>query len=194
MALRGNRPPRELTTEREGQAWLLRQKGYTLEQIGEQLGINFGNVGKLLNKLNDKYLRENLNQVERIKVEQTRILWWIGAEAMRAWEASKLPLSRVTEGEDGQTVRTAISREGNISYLREAREAMADIRSIWGCDVAPAQQDATQGIAQLIRDIEERGIAVEVRTTEPRSTDPGGLSPGAGTGADEVPEQPGPVQ
>lgn len=195
MALRGNRPPKEKTLERQRVAWRLRQKGWTQEAIAEQLGIDVGNVCRMLNRLNDEYLRENLQHVERVKVDQTRILYHIAHEALLEWERSKEPQNRVITQGDGTEILQAISRTGNVQYLHAARAAFADIRSIWGCDVAPAQQDATQGIAQLIRDIETRGLAVEVRKApEVGGADPGGLPPGAGAGAPEVQGGPGEVQ
>ena len=190
-------------------AWSLRQKGYTQEQIAEQLKIDQGNVSRLLNKLNDRYLKDNLDKVERVKVEQTRILWLMVAEAMRAWEKSKEPQGRVRQikrdddGDDGsggggsQIISESLEREGNPVYLHTARAAMADIRSIWGADVAPAQQDAALGIAQLIADLEQRGAkfdASENRAAEQDSADPGGLRPGPATRSPEVQGESGAVQ
>ena len=196
---RGNRPQKEATTQRETTAWLLRQKGYTQEQIAEQLGIDQGNVSRLLNKLNDRYLKDNLDKVERVKVEQTRILNWMVAEALRAWEKSKEPQGRVREvqgggGGESQTVSESIERGGNPVYLHTARAAMADIRSLWGADVAPAQQDAAMGIAQLIADLERRGAEYEAHRPTPEvPADPGGLHPGTEPGTPEVQDGPGTV-
>lgn len=155
--------------EREAKMWRLRQRGYTLEEIGDEFGVDKSLVCRILAKLTDRTLKQTVGRVERVKVEQSQILWQTISEAMRAWESSKEPLHRVREGEDGQRVTEVVKREGNTQYLHTAMKALADIRSIWGLDVAPALQEPALGIAQLVADLQRRGLEFEAREAELRA-------------------------
>lgn len=173
----------------------MRSRGYTLEEIADELGIATGNVSRLLSKLNDRALKANVSKVARTKVEQTQILWHSVSQAMRAWEASKEPLQRVRQLDDGSTVTEVVRREGNPTYLHTVFKALADIRSIWGLDVAPATVDPIQGIAQLAADLQRRGVEYETREAAAGNAgDTSGVPAGPGGGTEQMPTEPGPVQ
>lgn len=176
-------------TERETLAWEMRSRGHTLEEIAKVLECSITNVHLILKALNERALERNAGNRESQKVEQTQILWHTLSQAMRAWEASKEPLHRVTQDADGNTQTTVIRREGNTTYLNAVFKALADIRSLWGLDIAPQVLEPIQGIAQLAEDMKRRADAIiNAREAEkPASDDPGSVPPGAGSGTGGVP-------
>lgn len=164
-----NRPPEELTQNREERAWLLRQQFWTEERIARDLGVTQQAVSKMLKRVRVRLAKEFKDRAEEIKAEQTTQLSHIADEAMQAWHKSRenAEMTRTITREVGEkksSTRSPFDREddpvggepvtvtettfeskgqsGNASHLREAREALGDIRKIWGLD-APAKVAAT---------------------------------------------------
>jgi hypothetical protein len=113
---------------------------------------------------------------------------------LQAWKKSKEPGRRARTSGDGTEVFDTAEREGNIAYLHAADKYMQAIRSIWGADVAPATNEESMGIAQLIESLEARGATFDVRLTTKGPADPGGVHPGPDSGTPEVQGGPGQVQ
>jgi hypothetical protein len=84
-------------------------------------------------------------KVKRMKVSQTAALRKLYCDARAAWEESKKPQKSLTtkhgpSGDNGEPgkVKESLSalrdQDGDPRYLEQARQALADIRKIWGVD------------------------------------------------------------
>lgn len=109
--------PKEVSLERELQVWSLRQQMWTQSRIAAYLGISQPAVTKILKRLCERYIKENLDELEQVKSEQILQLDNIAFEAMQAWELSK---------QHGQT--------GDPRYLIAVMKAQEDIRKIVGIE------------------------------------------------------------
>src|SRR5438270_8759700 len=152
--------------ERESKVWARTQAGYTQDQIATELGIEQGNVSRILERIQSRVLMQLTGSVESHKIQQTARLEWIYAESMRAWEQSKTPRKRAIRrtgggdgGEDGEALETreAVDRDGDTNFLHCGMAALRDIRSLWGLDVAPALQEPASSIAAIALDMVNRG-------------------------------------
>lgn len=145
----------EIVRDRERAAWELRLQGWTQERIAEELGISQPTVCKILRRVESRLAEEFREHAEEVKARQAAILERIAAEALRQWERSCQDAVRVTV-ETGRAkatemglihlpdkeVTTTEGQSGNPALLAQAREALADIRAIWGMD-APKRQEHT---------------------------------------------------
>lgn len=155
--MRGNgRVPSELARQREQVAFdLAATKGLTETQIAEELAqqglgeVTQQAVSKMLHRVEERMLKETNGKVKRKKVRHEAALMKIYRDAMAAWEESKKPQKSLTTkqgpaGENGEPGKVKESQsvlrdqDGDPRYLDQARQALADIRRIWGVD-EPAQ-------------------------------------------------------
>src|SRR5262249_57160402 len=101
----------------------------------------------MLRRVEARELKRLSEQVERWKLLQSEALWFvIYAEAMAAWEKSKEPdksiRRRVRTNDLGALepvpgdviVMTITDSDGDPAFLAAAREALADLRKLWGLD------------------------------------------------------------
>ncbi|MGO9798728.1 MAG: hypothetical protein ACLPQ0_04630 [Candidatus Binatus sp.] len=141
--------------------WTLLSEGKTPSAIAREVGIARPSVHRIIRRVEARYNQAIGATVERLKARQARTLWAVVDEAVEAWERSKQPVRRVkresgrrgparggSRGErgDGRTdlTRTQVeSRVGDPRYLTEAREALADIRKLYGLD-APKSGDGVE--------------------------------------------------
>jgi hypothetical protein len=156
MRTRGGGVSIELARKRELVAFeLSAMKSLTETQIAEELAkqglgqVTQQAVSKMLQRIEERMLKEMSAKVKRMKVWQTTALQKLYRDARDAWEESKKPQKSVTtkhgpssdNGEPGQ-VKESLSvlrdQDGDPRYLEQARQALADIRKIWGVD-EPAQ-------------------------------------------------------
>ena len=146
---RGGHEPRARIHTREGRAIELMVLGWSQQQTAEDLGISQAAVSKLLKRVELRVLRQLAETLERHKVRHTLRLEHLYAEAMRAWEASKVDATRRRQrkthgagGSAGATVAEIVveNQHGDPRYLEEGRKALADLRKVWGLD-APQQLD-----------------------------------------------------
>lgn len=112
-------PPREMTRERERRAWEMRQRGWTITRIADALGIDVSTVSRMLRRVDTRYLETMREAVALLKSEQSSRLEYLYSQAIAAWE-----------------------RTGDSRMLEQARQALADIRRVWGVD-APTKVAAT---------------------------------------------------
>lgn len=155
--MRGNgRASTEKARLREQVAFdLAATKGLTETQIAEELAqqglgeVTQQAVSKMLHRVEERMLKETNGKVKRKKVRHEAALMKIYRDAMAAWEESKKPQKSLTTkqgpaGENGEPGKVKESQsvlrdqDGNPRYLDQARQALADIRKIWGVD-EPAQ-------------------------------------------------------
>jgi hypothetical protein len=152
MRTRNGRVSVELARKREQVAFeLSATKGLTETQIAEELAkqglgqVTQQAVSKMLQRVEERMLKDMSAKVKRRKVWQTTALQKLYRDARDAWEESKKPQKSLTtkhgpsgeHGEPGQ-VKESLSvlrdQDGDPRYLEQARQALADIRKIWGVD------------------------------------------------------------
>jgi DNA-binding CsgD family transcriptional regulator len=137
--------------------WTLLSDGKTPSAIARDVGIARQSVHRIIRRVERKYNQAIGATVERLKARQARTLWAVVDEATDAWERSKQPARRIRKEtgrpggsrsgdsrgggrggrSDGRTdlTRTEVqSRVGDPRYLTEAREALADLRKLYGLD------------------------------------------------------------
>lgn len=130
--------------------WRLLSEGKTPSAIARDVCIARQSVHRIIRRVEAKYNEAIGTTVERLKARQARALWAVVDEATDAWERSKQPARRVRKqtGRSGgprsgdshgaaltNLTRTDVqSRVGDPRFLTEAREALADIRKLYGLD------------------------------------------------------------
>jgi DNA-binding CsgD family transcriptional regulator len=135
--------------------WTLLSEGKSPSAIARDVGIARQSVHRIIRRVEAKYNKLIAASVERLKARQARTLWAVVNEATEAWERSKQPARRVRKetgrpgssrngdprtGENGprtDLTRTDVqSRVGDPRFLAEVREALADLRKLYGLDAA----------------------------------------------------------
>jgi predicted transcriptional regulator len=122
--------------------------GWSQHEIAADLHVSQAAVSKMLQRADERALRDLTTTIERQKVRQTQRLERVIREATRAWEQSKGEATRrrqrkrARDGDsDGaETVAEVVvdTRHGDPRYLDAIRKALADVRKVWGLD-APQQ-------------------------------------------------------
>ena len=141
--------PRVRVRSREMRALELSTQGWTQPQIAMELHITQPAVSKILRRVEERALREQMAVVGRQKARHTLRLEHLYAEAIRAWERSKVDTTRRrqrrTQGTNGDATMAELvveNEHGDPRYLEEARKALADATKLWGLD-APQKIDVT---------------------------------------------------
>lgn len=146
--------PAKLSPEQINRALQLQSRFWTHERIADELGVCRETVSRLLSRINSATLKRLLKRRAEIKARQVAQLEWMAEEAAEAWAQSRLDaeIRKTTEtpaeGDNPAGERTELTvkgQSGNPSLLREAREALADVRAILGLEIEepdePAQHD-----------------------------------------------------
>jgi hypothetical protein len=153
MRTKGGRVSVELARKREQAAFDLAIKGLSGSDIAAELSrqglgeVTQQAVSKMLLRVEERTLKEMSAKIQTKKVRHEAALWNIYHSAMAAWEESKKPQKSLTtkhglSGENGQPGKvleshsTLRDQDGDPRYLEQARQALADIRKIWGLDAA----------------------------------------------------------
>jgi len=144
--------------------WTLLSEGKTPSAIAREVGIARQSVHRIIRRVEAKYNKLTASSVRMLKARQARALWAVVDEAVEAWERSKQPARRVRKesgragdsrsgerrgnsrggGDRTELTRTDVqSRVGDPRYLTEAREALADLRKLYGLD-APKSGDGSR--------------------------------------------------
>jgi len=130
----------------------------THTEISEEFkGIGRQTVSKVGRKIDDWLAPQLMESIRVIKARHTQHLMVIFREAMNAWDCSKCVDTKVAVSEgDGQymTTTTQQSHVGNPAFLTQARQALAEIRGIWGAD-APIEVRHGLEIRVAGRDMED---------------------------------------
>lgn len=152
MRTRGGRVSSDMARKREQVAFeLSATEGLTEAQIVEELAkqglgeVTQQAVSKMLIRVEQRMLKEMSARVKGKKVRHEAALMKIYHDAMAAWEQSKKPQKTITykhgpSGENGEPGKVRDShavirnQSGDPRYLEQARQALADIRKIWGVD------------------------------------------------------------
>ena len=135
--------PRMRIQTREMRALELSIHGSTQREIAEELGVSQPAVSKILSRLEERYAREVVANLDRHRAKQTLRLEHQYAESMRAWTESKQDstVRRQRKGQNaaghaGPSVAELVveNQHGDPRYLEQARKALNDIRKVWGID------------------------------------------------------------
>jgi DNA-binding CsgD family transcriptional regulator len=147
---RGGAEPRRRIQARELQVLELFLAGRTQHQIAATVGISQPAVSKILQRLEERVLKDAGNRLEHQRARQTLRLEYIVTASMRAWHASQTDRlqkrQRKTDTDGvGATVAELVSenRHGDPRYLAEARAALKDQRALWGLE---APRDVTVAV------------------------------------------------
>ena len=167
-----NKVPAEVAREREARAWELKQQLWTDERIAAELGVDRSTVTKALQRVERRVLAHLEDSISQLKVRQTAQLEYLAAEAVSAWEASKRPAETTrtvieraeTPADDDaragearkpevivKTTLTVKGQSGDPRFLNAAREALADVRKLWGLD-APQRIELTKDAGSQLPD------------------------------------------
>jgi AraC-like DNA-binding protein len=180
----------------------LRAQSYSKLEIARALGINSGTVSRIFQTLDRRVLKRLVEQHHEIRMTQWHEIQWAKRECSASWLKSKEPQRRASqktsgigtgeESEGADETRTdVIERCGDVAYLAERRAHQREERSLWGLDIAPAEQDTALSVSAVVLDLAERQKAheAEIAAGSPPGPDgpPGGGAPG-------VQDGPGPVQ
>ncbi len=147
------RVSKELARQREQAAFDLTLQGLSEAQIAAELAkqglgeVTQQAVSKMLIRIEERMLKELSAKIQTKKIRHEAALWKIYHAAMAAWEESKKPQKSLTtkhapSGENGQPGKvleshsTLRDQDGDPRYLEQARQALADLRKLWGLDAA----------------------------------------------------------
>jgi hypothetical protein len=189
-----NRSQSQIAAARETRAWRMRSRGWTQHRIADELGMEQGSVSRMLDRIETRELKRLSGSVGRVKAVQNAQLEHAIEESMDAWHRSKNPRKRAArkeataggsgsgpdEGQAGDSVQTTevIERDGDPAHLYCAMGAMDRQRSLWGLDVAAAQQEPVASVAELAKSLLTTGDAYQKRRKHEAQADPAGDSPG----------------
>lgn len=133
--------PRVRVRQREQTVVRLATQGRSQQEIAREVGVTQAAVSRILQRVDDRWLRENVDWVARHKADQTRKLDHLFREALRAWECSKAQRTRRRQrktgggdqGLDGTMAEVIVDdSHGDPRYLEAARRTLQDRARLWG--------------------------------------------------------------
>jgi hypothetical protein len=81
--------PKEVTAELERQAWKLRMRCWSHEEIADKLGVTPSAVSRMLKRMGDKLTKAFQEDIHQVRAEQTGHLFEIARLALDTWEAAQ---------------------------------------------------------------------------------------------------------
>lgn len=140
--------PKEVSRQREAEAWKLRQQCWTLQRIADHLGVAVSSVHEMLQRVEKRLWEETKGDWIHKKVEHEAQLGHLIEQALLGWQKSleDAETYKETNLPDGSVKqeRTMKGQSGNAAHLANARAMLADIRAIYGMDAAPKMATAEQ--------------------------------------------------
>ncbi len=140
--------PTKLAPELLDKAIELQRNCWTHQRIAAELGVCRATVSRSLSRHNRHVLKRLEKQSASIKAKHIIQLEWMAEEAAIQWKRSTEDAETIKTSTDilsplpGKTETTLKGQSGNPALLREARESLAEIRSILGIDKQVAEQPA----------------------------------------------------
>jgi hypothetical protein len=122
----------------ELRVWKLLEEGKTPTEIAHEVGIARQSVHRIIRRVEQKYLNQIADTVDRVKRKQARVLQIIVDEAMAGWarsanEGNRTVSVRRSSGQRrAETCQTRTLTAGDPQFLRVAMEAMRQIRELYG--------------------------------------------------------------
>jgi hypothetical protein len=109
--------------------------GRSQSEIAQAVGVSQSAVSQILRRVDERWVREHVDRLNRYIGEQLRQLDHLYREAIRAWEASKGPRTRRRQRQSDQSAAsgggavaeiTVEESAGDPRYLEIARRIQAD--------------------------------------------------------------------
>ncbi len=148
--------PAHLTPDQLETAIELQRKCWTHKKISDEIGVSRVTVTRTLGRHNRRVLKRLENQSVTIKAQHIAQLEWIAEEAARQWERSTEDVETIKTSTGGigpeKTDITVKGQSGNPALLREARESLAEIRSILGIDKQVVERPEDDYVIDLTPD------------------------------------------
>jgi hypothetical protein len=150
-------------------------------------------VGKMLRRVESRFLATMQERVGEEKARQTARLEWLYGEACEGWRLSQQPKKKATgrqgkgkkAGSSGTQVKTC-KQAGDPAFLGRAMQALKEIRDIWGGNAASVTEVGVTLSPEQVQRLEailaaaqarcdgaaEGGSAGEGQWDEPSAHDP----------------------
>jgi hypothetical protein len=151
-------------------------QGRPQAEIAAALGISQPAVSKIVRRIEEQLLADVAWKIERQRARQSLRLEFLYGESIRAWLASQQESlrrrQRKTDGGPGtgSTIAELVSenRHGDPRYFDAARNALADLRTLWGLN-APDQLsiEASAPFASMTDTALEAQLALQERLLHP---------------------------
>jgi hypothetical protein len=161
-------PNHSQVVSREVSAWRLRCQGWTLQRIADHLGLSASGVWRILQRIEKRELKALSEHFAGIKVQVSNQLDFIIEQCADSWMKSKEPRKRASQKTTDADVEPAtvtstdvVEQCGDVSYLKTWMEAASMKMSLFGLAVAPADNEVSFTIADLVKDMEAKGKAYE---------------------------------
>ena len=145
----------ERTQELERIAWKLRTRCWSQDDIADKLGVSQETVSRMLNRVAERLNKAFLQEITRMRLEQTAQLDHIARAALDAYEQyrtepdeeaeqtenleeTETPLELKLPAVHEQTLSPGAKRRAGVAaaYLKVALKALADLRALWGLEAA----------------------------------------------------------
>lgn len=130
----------------------LSSAGKTQDEIAQIAGVSQAAVSKILQRIDERWGRENVDTVQRLKAELIRNLKHVHRESLRAWELSKAQRTRRRQrrsANGGYTPEATVAEvivedsHGDPRYLETARRALTDLGRVVGVAQQPTFEQVT---------------------------------------------------
>lgn len=116
-------------------------KGQHPKIVAAMFAISTRSVMRYCEQINDWLVPQYMDKIKAMKADHAEKLMHVYLENMAAWERSKEDAEETTETE-GTTANGMVSTSqtkrkgqvGNPSYLESAKDALKQIREIWGAN------------------------------------------------------------
>ena len=137
----------ERTQELERQAWRLRMRFWSQQDIAQELGVSQETVSRMLHRVAERLNKAFLQEISCMRAEQTEQLTQIARTAYEAYEKCRQELPEETPSDPMPDALPVAADESNppaprrranlgAAYLKVALRALADLRALWGLEAA----------------------------------------------------------
>lgn len=120
--------------------------GRTLQSVADELSLSRQRVHQIVQAVESWLAPQMVERIRELKARHTISLQHIFREAMTAWEKSKGDRLKFRNGTTANGEIDETTREqscGDPRFLKEAREALTDIRKMYGANEPLARDDNT---------------------------------------------------
>lgn len=127
--------------DREERAWRLRVAGKTEHEIASELGMSQPGVSRLLDRVEQRVLREHKTLVLRLKAREHGVLELVRREALAGYERSRRQAGSSTttvssdadgKGAGGRLVKKTEDRDGDPAWLAVILQTHDRVAALWG--------------------------------------------------------------
>jgi Sigma-70, region 4 len=140
------------------------EQDLSYREIGKKLEISHEYARQILLKAEKRQQAELDRRGIAVKASMYAHLERIRREAHKEFLRSCEPRQRVTTDETGKEVMVAVTGTGNMQCPAIEMKAMAQEAEILGLNIEPAWNDGPYSLADVARNMEERGRLHDERT------------------------------